>query len=570
MKIKRMGAVFFLVVCVFCGCGKHEISHEKNGQNVSEEYRRAMEKAETTPYGAYPELVTYTLAQISGANNSNLPEGDTYEDNAYTRYLRKMLNIQNDTVYMDTEERYSELVNILVKDQNLPDIMVVTDREILKELVENDLVEDLTEVFEKCTSSRIKEMYESYGDALLNSGKFNGRLMAVPETVIDHGPNLLWLRKDWMEELGLEEPETLEDAFEIIDAFVQNRMGTEDGETPVGLACDTNLVGTTSSSYSVDPVFDSFGANPQRWISQDGEIVYGSLTEETKEALDYLHKLYDRRILDRNFALRAPNNLRDLVVNGKCGAFFGLWWTPNNPLMESYEKNSEADWEPYYLQELADKNVYESFRDNKYVVVRKGYEHPEIVMKIISVLFDYTRYEAEDAREVNEYFALNVDPTARPLVINVDYNEATYQVTENIEAALNGNYPEGNLTAIEQSYYQACSSYLSGNDYTAEDWAAYKSRISAVGLLVDKHYTPAVRSYLDDAGGEIPQSLRQFETRTFIQIIMGEKPVSYFETFVEQWYQQGGYELNTSVVEEILLWLSELTGEKDEEKESKK
>lgn len=547
MKIKRMGAVFFLVVCVFCGCGKHEISHEKNGQNVSEEYRRAMEKAETTPYGAYPELVTYTLAQISGANNSNLPEGDTYEDNAYTRYLRKMLNIHNDTVYMDTEERYSELVNILVKDQNLPDIMVVTDREILKELVENDLVEDLTEVFEKCTSSRIKEMYESYGDALLNSGKFNGRLMAVPETVIDHGPNLLWLRKDWMEELGLEEPETLEDAFEIIDAFVQNRMGTEDGETPVGLACDTNLVGTTSSSYSVDPVFDSFGANPQRWISQDGEIVYGSLTEETKEALDYLHKLYDRRILDRNFALRAPNNLRDLVVNGKCGAFFGLWWTPNNPLMESYEKNSEADWEPYYLQELADKNVYESFRDNKYVVVRKGYEHPEIVMKIISVLFDYTRYEAEDAREVNEYFALNVDPTARPLVINVDYNEATYQVTENIEAALNGNYPEGNLTAIEQSYYQACSSYLSGNDYTAEDWAAYKSRISAVGLLVDKHYTPAVRSYLDDAGGEIPQSLRQFETRTFIQIIMGEKPVSYFETFVEQWYQQGGYELTQQI-----------------------
>lgn len=500
MKIKRMGAVFFLVVCVFCGCGKHEISHEKNGQNVSEEYRRAMEKAETTPYGAYPELVTYTLAQISGANNSNLP-----------------------------------------------DIMVVTDREILKELVENDLVEDLTEVFEKCTSPRIKEMYESYGDALLNSGKFNGRLMAVPETVIDHGPNLLWLRKDWMEELGQEEPETLEDAFEIIDAFVQNRMGTEDGETPVGLACDTNLVGTTSSSYSVDPVFDSFGANPQRWISQDGEIVYGSLTEETKEALDYLHKLYDRGILDRNFALRAPNNLRDLVVNGKCGAFFGLWWTPNNPLMESYEKNSEADWEPYYLQELADKNVYESFRDNKYVVVRKGYEHPEIVMKIISVLFDYTRYEAEDAREVNEYFALNVDPTARPLVINVDYNEATYQATENIEAALNGNYPEGNLTAIEQSYYQACSSYLSGNDYTAEDWAAYKSRISAVGLLVDKHYTPAVRSYLDDAGGEIPQSLRQFETSTFIQIIMGEKPVSYFETFVEQWYQQGGHELTQQI-----------------------
>ena len=109
----------------------------------------------------------------------------------------------------------------------------------------------------------------------------------------------------------------------------------------------------------------------------------------------------------------------DLVVNGKCGAFFGLWWTPNNPLMDEYRKNKEADWEPYYLTADVKRTVevYSTFRDNKYVVVRKGYEHPEIVMKILSVLFDHSRYEAEDADEMNTYFALNVDPTARPLMI---------------------------------------------------------------------------------------------------------------------------------------------------------
>ena len=47
-------------------------------------------------------------------------------------------------------------------------------------------------------------------------------------------------------------------------------------------------------------------------------------------------------------------------------------------------------------------------------------------MKVLSVLFDYSRYEADDTEEMNAYFALNVDPTARPLMINVDYNEATY------------------------------------------------------------------------------------------------------------------------------------------------
>ena len=53
-------------------------------------------------------------------------------------------------------------------------------------------------------------------------------------------------------------------------------------------------------------------------------MVYGSLTEETKNALEYLNQLYERGILDENFALRAQNNLRDLVVSGKCGAFFRI------------------------------------------------------------------------------------------------------------------------------------------------------------------------------------------------------------------------------------------------------
>ena len=547
----RMAFLAAAVLLSFSGCKETEKQPEEKDVKAEE---KEWEEAENTPYGKYPELVTYTLGQMSGANNSNLPEGNTYEDNAYTRYLRKMLNIQNESVYMEREERYDEYVNILVKDHTLPDVLVVSDRETLHELVENDLVEDLTDVYESCASPRIKEMYDSYGGELLEGGMFDGRLMAIPETVIDHGPCLLWLRKDWMEELGLSEPESLEEAFTIIEAFRENRMGAEAGEEPIGLLCDTSLVGTTSTNYSVEPVFDSFHASPQRWIQNDqGEIVYGSVTEETKEALGYLNQLYERGILDTDFALRAQNNLRDLVVEGKCGAFFGLWWTPNNPLMDTYSQECGAEWEPYYFTgdvQIEDQR-FATFRDNKYVVVRKGYEHPEIVMKIISVLFDYTRYEAKDADEVNSYFALNVDPTARPLVINVDYYEATYKVTENIRKALAGEISVNSLSAIEKSYYDACSNYLEGRNVTAEDWAAYKSRISAVGLLIDGNYKPPVRKYLEDTDGEIPETLKTLEKNTFIQIIMGKKPLEYFDEFVKMWYEQGGEELTEQVRKDV-------------------
>lgn len=550
---KKIGMAFLAaaVLLSFSGCKNQEKPQEEREAKTE---TREWEEAENTPYGKYPELVTYTLGQMSGANNSNLPEGNTYEDNAYTRYLRKMLNIQNESVHMEREERYDEYVNILVKDHTLPDVLVVSDRETLHELVENDLVEDLTDVYESCTSPRIKEMYDSYGGELLEGGMFDGRLMAIPETVIDHGPCLLWLRKDWMEELDLAEPKTLEEAFTIIEEFKKNRMGTEPGEEPIGLLCDTSLVGTTSTNYSVEPVFDSFGAFPQRWIMDEyGGVVYGSVTGETKEALGYLNQLYERGILDTDFALRAQNNLRDIVVEGKCGAFFGLWWTPNNPLMDTYDRDGTAEWEPYYLtgDALNGSQRFTTFRDNKYVVVRKGYEHPEIVMKIISVLFDYTRYEAKDADEVNSYFALNVDPTARPLVINVDYYEATYKVTENIRKALNGKISVNSLSAIEKSYYDACSNYLEGRNVTAEDWAAYKSRISAVGLLIDGDYKPPVRKYLEDTDGEIPEALKTLEKNTFIQIIMGKKPLDYFDEFVELWYEQGGKELTEQVREDV-------------------
>lgn len=72
-------------------------------------------------------------------------------------------------------------------------------------------------------------MFESYGSDLMDAGKFNGKLMAIPETVIDHGPRLLWLRKDWMDELGLDEPKTLDDAFEIIECICGKQDGSRRG-----------------------------------------------------------------------------------------------------------------------------------------------------------------------------------------------------------------------------------------------------------------------------------------------------------------------------------------------------
>ena len=50
-----------------------------------------------------------------------------------------------------------------------------------------------------------------------------------------------------------------------------------------------------------------------------------------------------------------------------------------------------------------------------------------------------------------------------------------------------------------------------------------------------------------DADGEIPQSLQELEQATFLQIVCGEKPLSYFDEFVQEWYSSGGDKLTQEV-----------------------
>ena len=47
-----------------------------------------------------------------------------------------------------------------------------------------------------------------------------------------------------------------------------------------------------------------------------------------------------------------------------------------------------------------------------------------------------------------------------------------------------------------------------------------------------------------------PMFFASLEKNAFIQMIMGEQSMDYFDTFVEEWYDQGGRELTEKIREE--------------------
>lgn len=557
--LKRMIALSLAGCLVLTGCNKQQTEKTDTAEHTQE-----WKTAETTPFGRYPEEVIYTLGKMTGMNNSNLPKGDTYEDNGYTRYLKKQLNIQNKDVFEAGEnDNYQETVSMTIASRELPDVMVVNDMDMLQLLVDNDLIEDLTQVYEDCTSSRIKDIYNSYGSEILDNVTFDGKLMALPETNIDDGPSLCWLRKDWMDKLGLDAPETVEDVENIVHEFVQKDPGGNGKGETVGLVCDDELTGGCGYSYEYqnDIIFASFGAFPKQWIyNKDGEVVYGSVQNEAKAALGKLRKMYQQGTLDNNFLMRESSNIIELIVSGKCGSFFGPWWSPNNPLMSAMQKNPNAEWQPYLIQ--TDKDGQTSFAsqnpNDKYVVVRKGYKHPEIVMKIVSVLFDDLRYDEEDVREMERYYQDNVDPTARPLAINVDYKDALMRCYDSLKDAIQGRKKLEDLGLLEGAYYISCSKYLDRKKDTSaqkswEDWAAYASRMTACSVL-RKGQTRQVKSLFFGETKTMKSNwwrLEELEKKVYLEIVTGQKPLSYFDEFVKEWNRQGGEKIRGEVAQEL-------------------
>ena len=112
------------------------------------------------PYGKYETPVEFTIGRNTNHVN-NLPPGDTIEDNLATRYVEDRVNVKAKVAW-ETDDMDQKL-SLSMTTGDLPDVMLVS-RDIFNQLVDNDLIADMTEVYEKTASDGVKNIYASYGD----------------------------------------------------------------------------------------------------------------------------------------------------------------------------------------------------------------------------------------------------------------------------------------------------------------------------------------------------------------------------------------------------------------------
>ncbi|MCI5648773.1 MAG: extracellular solute-binding protein [Fusicatenibacter sp.] len=554
-KIGRRAAVLALVLSMTAGitaCGNDSGKTEDNGSSESGERG----------------TVTITMGRQTTAN-PKFPEGDSYEDNAYIRMVEQELNVDiKDEFEAESGDDYNRQVSLALSAGSLPDIMKVATKDELTELYENELIADLSDVYEEYASDYVKSIYDSFDGRALEDVTYDGQMMAIPATSSDAGPGMCWIRSDWADTIGLtvdadgDRCITLDEAKAIAEAFMA--ADPENTGNMVGMAFDARLTTTTSdTAFMMNSIAYTVGAYPRHWYQdENGELIYGSTTDEMKEALSILKTWYEEGVVDPQLGTRTWDDITALLTNGQCGLLFGSWHTPDWLLNNVYALNDKAVFEPYAIvNEDGKVNCTHYKATGEYVVVSADFEYPEIAIQILNLIYDDMMNSAELLEkypEVNTYLNTGVDGTARPYNIEVKSNTYLLDEYSQLRAALNGEGTKEEIaSAEERSNYDAIKAYQEGNgDVTG--WCKLHSRCKGVDLLTyltDNNLYNWLSPIYPETTTTMEtnwSNLQTLEEESFIKIVTGAEDLDTgFENFVESWYEQGGEKILEEIREQI-------------------
>ncbi len=498
------------------------------------------EKPEVVPtddiWAPYDEEVTITTV-VEENTGTVFYEGEDWNNNAWYDAYKERFNINVENLWVSND--YATKLNLSIADGDLPDVFHV-DASQLQQLVEAGLIYDLTELFDVYSSDTLKGYYE-YDPDTFATGFFDGKLYGIPQEtygIIDQF-QYVWIRKDWKDDLGIADPETMEDVVNIARAFKENYGA-------FGFAEQQNLDCFERMALAYD-------AHPDIWVETENGVEYGSIQPEMKEALAEYANWYQEGILSPTFITDDWDALSQELINGQCGIMFGPQWLGYNPVPNVIENlGPEAIFEPYEIPTISGEPIKGSVSNGNrgYIVISKNCKHPEAAMKLIN----FFCYMMDDATGVEDnVFIMSLFDNNYPnipyglCVINpeTDYNQYI-QISEAVQKYLNGEEVDSADYGKNGSKLDSCIEWLESYDTTGVgDYLQQGNARSAYGFA--KEYVDNEQYVKNMLWGANPESLNTMGstlndilTEGFTKIITGEQPISYFDTVVEQWKAAGG------------------------------
>lgn len=236
--------------------------------------------------------------------SSPLAPEDPNEKLIYKR-LQEETNVKiNWTNY--TWDEFGEKRNLDIAAGDVPDAILqagMSDYDLLK-YAEQGIIIPLEDLIDKYMPN-LKKVFDENPEYRKLSTAPDGHIYSFPwieELGKDKGSIqsvdcMGWINKAWLDELGLEMPETTEDLKAVLKAFKENDLNKNGKNDEIPLSFIINDGGQ-------DPafLFASFGLG-DNWdhtvVDNNGKVILTAQQEGYKDAINYLHSLYKEGLIDK-------------------------------------------------------------------------------------------------------------------------------------------------------------------------------------------------------------------------------------------------------------------------------
>ncbi|WP_240418659.1 extracellular solute-binding protein [Paenibacillus periandrae] len=240
----------------------------------------------------------------------------------------------NLTVYASGDD-YKNQLNVRMASANFPDLFAV-DRQQLKQFSEQGLLLDLTPYMDK-----LKPVKDFIGEESLKKGTMNGKVFAVAKTpTIPY--DTYFIRKDWLDKLGMQVPKTTDELLEVAKAFADK---DPDGN---GKKDTFGITGGKLSAFNT--VFGAYGigysANTPSLYVKDNKLINALYDPNMKDALGFIKKLTDAGAVDPELLANSGLQHQQKAIKGQAGIIYIDW--PNMTKDQFVEQikavNANANW----------------------------------------------------------------------------------------------------------------------------------------------------------------------------------------------------------------------------------
>lgn len=549
-------SVILILSIIFSGCTGSDTNAETGTETKKESATSQTEPVDTDPFGKYDPVKKVTLGRQGGAV-STLPEGDSMEENVWTRSLKEDMGIEIVYDWIANGDAYDTKVNLCIASNQLPDILALNDYSQFDRLVRSGRVADLTNHYSTYASPVVKKWYEEMG-GITNGYEFvNGRMYGFSRNGINYqSPRMIHIRRDWFEETGLPEPKTMQDVMAIGSA-----MKAKDPENRYIYSLEKIIIGSTLGDLV--GMANSMGVYPRIWTEENGKLVYGSIQPGMKKVLEIYAQFYKEGLIDPEFAIKDYNKLGEQIAGNKAGIIIGNFNCMNYPLNSLY-KTSGVEWNSYPILPFSDPadsvKVQTATPSGGMFIVNKNYSNPEILFKILNYetakVNDPATAEPTKFHSDGKYIYHTYAPVYPPLAPSMTNFETQKAVTGSIDK----NDTSLLKTPHAKTQYETVKKYFDAiNAKQAPEpmqWTMYKywygptSAFAVLNSYFDNksHITSKLVGFETLEMTRKKLTLEQLEDTVMIEVITGLKPLSAFDEFVTKWRELGGevieYEVN--------------------------